>query len=258
VNGQSDLYTYSQFAGQNGGNMLHAQGIGIDPGFVGYQCRSQKDLLDCCNNTQMPTPQRQHRDYATTLEMRRIGNHPHQQPMYVGPGQPGMWLPHQQIVGTPDIWTTSGCSDCPVHHQYGHYNPNTWTTGRRRQNHVYDLPMGVEYDDGDEFVGVMGGSRWPQDTMMVSRAAVNAAYNARNVFTGGSSGVGVACNSENAQPASPFYNELEPFGNVGSNTCILPAEDRRQQQSSAGGNAEAARETNRRPQNPPPIPLTRL
>lgn len=229
---QFDPYGYG---GSCGGP--NQPGLVVDPS-VG---RSQKDLLDCCNNGP-PMPfqqQRQHRDYATTLEMRR------QQGVWP---QPGAWPPQNQM--TPDVWST-GCTQCPVHGQYGHSH-GTWS--RHPVNHIYDVPLGGDgLDDGTIRQGggglawnAGGVARWQQGPGMGGAACGPAhpgggAWNAAGVV-------------DDSQPSSPFYNELEAFASIDSSTCILPqhADDRSRQPT--GGASGDGRATDQRP----PIPLTKL
>lgn len=219
-------------------------GLALDPTLMAYQSRSQKDLLDCCNNGPMPPlphQQRLPRDYATTLEMRRIGN------------QVGAW-PQTQ---TPDALSTTGCSQCPLH---GHamYDLGTYSTGRRRQQyHVYDLPMEMANDQeasgccqGGGFTPRMphGIPQWPT----LGRVVNDNAGGTRNAQVGGNAGTAVGSGGNDMQqPMSPFYNELEPFLSTGSSSGV-PNSDNRLQQAVAGG------ATGGRTADPPPIPLTKL
>lgn len=242
-NNQVDAYGYGHYAGPNGAPVRYGPmtpGLMLDPAVMAYQSRSQKDLLDYCNNAPIPPhQQRQHRDYATTMEMRRMGN-------------PAGARPQAQ---TPDVWSTSGCSQCPVH---GTYDQGTYSTGRRRQlNHIYDMPMEMENDHEESGCcqGVGFAPRMPQGVPQwptLGRVGNVTAGGPRNAPGGGNAGMLIGSDGNNMQqPMSPFYNELEPFANIGSGTGVLNSENQ-SQQAVMGGAAGG------RTADPPPIPLTKL
>lgn len=252
VNPRTVPNSYYQYTDQNGTVITVPGTIAVD-GMIHpslpYQYRSQADLLGGGKNNELSTPQQQ-RHYQGYNMMARPT--------------------HNQM--TPDIWT-SGCLNCPVHAP-AQYATGTWTTGRRRAaHHIYDMPYGVQFDEQDVPCYGTGGIAIRPDGRIAwqNGPAVHGAAHPGGEVPPWHNGAGGSVSNEidvgdQLQSQSPFYNELEPFGNIGSSTCIMPSNDGNQQtlgRGAGGGRAGRANDVagqsnNSQQQKPPPIPLTRL